>query len=252
MPLRNAHAIVLRTYRVGESDKIVVLFTLEHGKIRGMARAARRPRSRYGSALEVGTEIEVVYFEKPSQELVSVDRCDIVRSRFSRLGDPILATTLGYVTDLADAFAPERDSNPRLYRLLRATIDALAFSPPELAETRARYFEAWLLRLSGFFPVRETCPTCGLRLADEGARYVAQEHRVACRRCLDHGLLMSSATVSFLEDVWKKPPADVPKPDAPFVLKELGDVCHRIMQEQLDRDLKSLRVFEGLLRESPP
>lgn len=250
MPLRNAHAIVLRTYRVGESDKIAVLFTREHGKIRGIARAARRPRSRYGSALEVGTEIEVVYFEKPSQELVSLDRCDIVRSSFARLGDPILATTLGYVTDLADAFAPERDSNPRLYRLLRATIDAL--STPELAETRARYFEAWLLRLSGFFPVRGTCPTCGRPLAAEGARYVSSEHHVSCRRCLDHGLVMSPATVTFLEQVWKKPPAEVPRPDAPMVLKELGDVCHRIMQEQLDRDLKSLRVFEGLLRESVP
>ena len=129
MPLRRALSIVLRSYKVGEADKIVVFLTQEYGKLRGMARAARRPRSRFGASLEMGTEVELTFFEKENRELVSVDRCDIVRSRFSKLGEPILATTLGYVTELIDSFAPEREPNERLYRLLRATIGALAERP---------------------------------------------------------------------------------------------------------------------------
>ena len=57
MPLRHCEAIVLRTYRVGEADKVVVFLTRELGKLRGFAKGARRPRSRFGASLEVGTEV---------------------------------------------------------------------------------------------------------------------------------------------------------------------------------------------------
>ena len=119
MPLRRALSIVLRTYHIGEADKLVVFFSLQYGKLRGVARAARRPRSRFGGSLEIGTEIDLTFFEKEGRELVSLDRCDIVRSRFSQLGEPILASTLGYVTDLVDGFLQEREPNARVYRLLR-------------------------------------------------------------------------------------------------------------------------------------
>lgn len=236
---------------MGESDKIVVFYSVEHGKIRGMAKAARRPRSRFGSSLEVGTEVELVFFEKPSRELVSIDRCDIVCTRFSRLGEPILATTLGYLSDLVDALTPERDPNQRLYRLLRATIGAL--DEPRLAETRARYFEVWLLRLSGLFPLRRTCPSCGRALKETGARYLTEEHRLECGDCLSSGLPLSRETVDFLEDViWKSPPGETLTPESGTVLSELGSLSLRIVQEHLDKELKSHRVFEDMLRRTKP
>lgn len=236
---------------MGESDKIAVFYTVEHGKIRGMAKAARRPRSRFGSSLEVGTEVDLVFFEKPSRELVSVDRCDIVRTRFSRLGEPVLATTLGYLSDLVDALTPERDPNQRIYRLLRATIGSL--DEPQLAETRARYFEVWLLRLSGLFPLRRTCPSCGRALRETGARYLTEEHRLECGDCLGRGLPLSRETVDFLEAVvWRTPPGETLEPESDTVLSELGVVSHRILQEHLDKELRSHRVFEDMLRRTKP
>lgn len=249
MPVRHATSIVIRTYRVGEADKIAVFFTLEYGKIRGLARAARRPRSRFGSALEVGTEIELTFFEKESRELVSVDRCDIVRSRFSALGDPVLAATLGYVSDLADSFAPEREPNKRLYRLLRAVIAALSTS--EAAELQARYFEAWILRLSGIHPVRSRCPGCGRSLAEEGAVYAIEEHQLGCRRCQRSGLSLSPEALRSLEEIWKRPPAEV-QPAPPRALRELGAFHYRLMQEHLEKELRSHQVFEDMLRAGSP
>jgi DNA repair protein RecO (recombination protein O) len=64
MPIRHSEAIVLRTYRVGEADKVVVFLTREHGKIQGLAKGARRPRSRFGGSLEIGTELELTFFER--------------------------------------------------------------------------------------------------------------------------------------------------------------------------------------------
>ena len=246
MPVRRAIATVLRSYKVGETDKIVVFFTLPFGKLRGMARAARRMRSRFGGSLEIGTEVELTFFEKESRELVSVDRCDIVRSRFSELGEPILASTLGYVTDLVDHFALEREANTRLYRLLRATIEALEVDASP--ETKARYFEAWLLRLVGFYPRRKNCPSCGRALADEGARYLAVEHRLECLRCLDSGILLSPRALQYLEVMWKTAPDVLAPPETEEVLRELGSFHYRLMQEQLEKDLKSHQVFEDLLR----
>jgi DNA repair protein RecO (recombination protein O) len=245
MPIRHATSIVIRTHRVGEADKVVVFFTLEYGKLRGMARAARRPRSRFGSSLEVGTEVDLTFFEKEGRELVSVDRCDIVRSRFSQLGDPVLATTLGYVSDLVDSFAPEREPNKRLYRLLRAVIGSL--SAREAAESKARYVEAWLLRLSGLHPYRRQCPSCGRLLAQEGAFYAPEEHRLGCGRCLRSGLSLSPEAVSALEEIWKLSPAALGA-GSPRVLRELGVFHYRLMQEHLERDLKSHHVFEDMLR----
>jgi DNA repair protein RecO (recombination protein O) len=249
MPLRRSKAIILRTYRVGEADKIVVFFTLDLGKIRGMAKGARRPRSRFGGSLELGTEIELTIFEKESSELVSVDRCDIVRSGFRQFGDPILATTLGYVSDLADAFVPEREPNQRIYRLLRAMIASL--SSPSTAETRARYFEAWILRLSGLYPWRRTCVSCGKPLLERGARFSLGERRLACTSCsdvLEEALPISSESLRFLEEVWTRPPEEV-APPRPGVLKELGTFHYRLVQEHVEKELKSHQVLEEMLRE---
>lgn len=247
MPLRRALSIVLRSYKVGEADKLVVFYSREYGKLRGIARAARRPRSRFGASLEVGTEVELTFFEKDNRELVSVDRCDIVRSRFLKLGEPIAASTLGYVTDLVDNFALEREPNKKLYRLLRATVSAIADQPSR--ETRARYFEAWLLRLVGSYPRQKHCPTCGRLLADEGGRYLASEQRLACPRCLGSGISLSSPAVRYLETIWTEPPDSLAPPDPRSVLRELGAFHYRLIQDQLEKDLKSHRVFEEMLRE---
>jgi DNA repair protein RecO (recombination protein O) len=250
MPLRRVAAIVLRSYRVGEADKIVVFFSLEIGKIRGIAKGARRARSRFGGSLEIGNEVELTFFEKEGSDLSSVDRCDIVRSRFSRLGDPILATTLGYITDLSDAFLPERETNKRIYRLLRAAIGAL--SSPETAETVARYFEAWLLRLSGVYPLRRNCPACGKPLQSVGAWFSFEERRLTCRRCREEvprGFPLAPESIAFLEEVWRRPPEELPAA-RPRVLSELREFHYRLMQEHLEKDLKSHQVLEEMLRGS--
>ncbi len=250
MPLRRVLAIVLRTHRVGEADKIAVFFTLELGKVRGIARGARRARSRFGGSLEVGNEVELTFFEKEGSELATVDRCDIVRSRFSRLGDPVVATTLGYFTDLIDAFLPERESNKRIYRLLRAAIGAL--SSPETAETLARYFEAWLLRLSGVYPLRHNCPSCGKPLRSEGAWFSFDDGTFTCRKCRDvvpRGFPLSPSSLGFLDDVWRLPPEEIGAlpSGAPSELREFH---YRLIQEHLEKDLKSHHVLDELLREA--
>jgi DNA repair protein RecO (recombination protein O) len=80
VPLYTAEALVLRTYKLGEADRIVVFLTRDRGKKRGVAKGARRPRSRFVGALEPLTEVRVAYFEKERRELVGLNYAETVRS----------------------------------------------------------------------------------------------------------------------------------------------------------------------------
>jgi DNA repair protein RecO (recombination protein O) len=246
MPLYHSEAIVLRTYRVGEADKIVVFLTRDMGKIRGMAKGARRVKSRFGAGLEIGTEIDLTFFEKEGRELVSVDKCDIIRSGFTNLGDPLLACTLAYFVDLVDAFAPERDPNGKLYRLLSAASAALAGGADHDRVTR--YFEAWLLRLGGLYPRRVNCAACGGVFSQVGARYQVEQHRLVCRRCSEHGVVLSPVTLEYLAVVWREPPQSLPGPRGKQVLGELTVLHQKLIRQQLEKELSSQQVLRDLVR----
>jgi DNA repair protein RecO (recombination protein O) len=172
VPLYTADALILRTYKLGEADRIVVFLTRDRGKKRGVAKGARRPRSRFLGALEPLTEVRVAYFEKERRELVGLNFAEMIRSPLTLVGGPKgppLRTfpgdrrgapsgapesealgCVGYFAELLDEWAQEADADERLYRLGASMLNALAAGAP--VEPLARYFEYWLLRLQGVYP----------------------------------------------------------------------------------------------------
>ena len=149
MPLYTAEALILRTYKLGEADRIVVFLTRDRGKKRGVAKGARRPRSSFTGALEPMTEVRVAYFEKERRELVGLNYAETFRSPLT-LGNPDALGYISYFAELLDEWAQEADADDRLYRLGASMLDALAAGAP--VEALARYFEYWLLRLQGVYP----------------------------------------------------------------------------------------------------
>jgi len=160
VPLHTADALVLRTYKLGEADRIVVFLTRDRGKKRGVAKGARRARSKFMGALEPLTEVRVEYFESERRELVGLNYTETLRSPLS-LGwhapvdgvapvDPEALGYIGYFAELLDEWAQDADADDRLYRLGASMLDALAAGAP--VEPLARYFEYWLLRLQGVYP----------------------------------------------------------------------------------------------------
>ncbi|MGE0591386.1 MAG: DNA repair protein RecO [Vicinamibacterales bacterium] len=152
MPLYTADALILRTYKLGEADRIVVFLTRDRGKRRGVAKGARRQRSPFAGALEPLTEVRVAYFEKEQRELVGLNYAETVRSPLGLAGvDASDALTyVAYFAELLDEWSQESDADERMYRLGASMLDALSSGAP--AEPLARYFEYWLLRLQGLYP----------------------------------------------------------------------------------------------------
>ena len=152
MPLHTTDALILRTYKLGESDRIVVFLTRDRGKKRGVAKNARQSRRRFGGALEPLTYGRVGYFERERRDLV---RLDYVEQRRSPLSAPD-GEALGYAeyfAELIDEWAQESDPSETLYRLGVSMVEAMAKGVP--IEPLARYFEYWLLRLQGVYEERD-------------------------------------------------------------------------------------------------
>lgn len=213
MPLYTAEALVLRTYKLAEADRIVVFLTRDRGKKRGVAPHARRPRSRFNGALEPLTEVRVAYFEKERRELVSLNYAETVRSPLAAANPESLAYS-HYFAELIDAWAADADPDERLFRLGCSSLDALATGVP--ADALARYFECWLLRLQGVYPI---------------------------------DLSLSRGAVAFIDATRQVTPAHVGALAAPArVLRELELKHQALISSHLEKELKSVRVMNELRR----
>ena len=148
MPHYTTDALILRTYKLGESDRIVVFLTRDRGKKRGVAKNARRSRRRFGGALEPLTCGRVGYTERERRDLVLLNYVEPTRSPLFVAGEDALGYA-GYFAELIDEWAQEADPNEALYRLGASMVEAMAAGVPP--EPLARYFEYWLLRVQGVF-----------------------------------------------------------------------------------------------------
>lgn len=125
MPLEKSSAIVIGSFALGESDRVVTFFTRQFGKVRGVAKAARRMKSRFGSALELFTEGELVFFDGGRSDLVQVDHFDITRP-FAVVREDL--ERLGHAAWMAECVArltAERDPSPAMYGLLARGLAAI-------------------------------------------------------------------------------------------------------------------------------
>jgi len=246
MPVYTADALILRTYKLGEADRIVVFLTRDRGKKRGVAKGARRPRSRYMGALEPMTRAGVAYYEREQRELVRLNYVEPVRSPLSACTAEALGH-VGYFAELIDEWAPEAHTDERLFRLGSAMIDAVAAGgSPEIL---ARYFEYWILRLQGVYPGL-ACAACG-SLFERGAGAVMppRDHAFVCRSCAPPGggTVLSPASIAFLHAAARLGPDEAGRaPLAAEAARELETAHRRLMNLHLEKELKSARVIRDM------
>ena len=245
MPLHAAEALILRTYKLGEADRIVVFLTADRGKRRGVAKGARKPKSRFSGGLEPLTRGRVAYFERERRELVRLRYVEPICSPLLSSDVSALAHA-GYFAELIDEWSPEADPSDALFRLGAAAAEALAAGGP--VERLARYFEYWLLRLQGVYPPVDRCGRCAGDLA-VGARLSPGAGMLVCPACepADAGAPLSGAAVAFLRAARSAAPGAL----AEVVLedragRELAAAHRLLIRTHLEKDLKSLRVVREL------
>jgi DNA repair protein RecO (recombination protein O) len=152
MPVRVSEAFILRTYPFQEGDLVVSFFTRDHGRLRGVAKRARRLKSAFGSSLERLSQVQVSYLQKESLELVRIDGCDLVQSQFGLSSDFDAGVVLDYIAEVSEQLLPPAEPNERYFRLLAAVLADLRASGASGVWRTATYFSYWAVRLSGFLP----------------------------------------------------------------------------------------------------
>ncbi|MGC2109253.1 MAG: DNA repair protein RecO [Candidatus Korobacteraceae bacterium] len=186
MPLKQSEAIVLRTYPLREADLLVTLFTRAEGKIKGVARSAKRSKRRFGGALEPATWVRAYYDDREGRELARLDSCDILESPLSGELDYPRVVALEHVAETLDELLPDREANDAIFRLAVSVLLQLRSGEIWLPLT---YFQLWLVRLVGFLPELSECIACGAALNGSQAFYHAMADGLMC---VQHKRLASS------------------------------------------------------------
>jgi DNA repair protein RecO (recombination protein O) len=158
---KQSEALILRTYPFHEADLLVTLFTRSEGKIRGVAKAAKRSKRRFGGALELLTHVVAHWEEKEKQELARLDSCDIIASPLAAPLNYPRAAALSYVAEVIDQLLPDREPSDDIFRL---TLSVLRHLQADAIWMPLTYFDLWIVRLIGLLPDLSQCAACGISL----------------------------------------------------------------------------------------
>jgi DNA repair protein RecO (recombination protein O) len=242
MLLKESEAIVLRTYPLREADLLVTLFTRAEGKVRGVARSAKKSRRRFGGALEPLTYVRVHYEDRERQELARLDSCEVLESPLASEVTYSRAVALAHVAELLDELLPDREPNDAVFRLALAVLAGLRGSDLWLPIT---YFELWMTRLMGYMPELSECMVCGRTLNGSRAFFHALADGLVCED--DKRLASSemSAESRILAAQMFRAPLDS-FDDAPWPKAQAGDL-RKFLIQTLQRHIEKKLVTAGML-----
>ena len=242
MALRESEAIVLRTYPMREADLLVTLFTRMEGKVRGVARSAKKSKRRFGGALEPMTYVRAFYDVKERQELARLDACEVLESPMASEVSYARAVGLAHVAELLDELLPDREANDAVFRLTLSVLHVMTGPEVWMPVT---YFELWMTRLVGFMPELTECIVCGRALEGGRAYFHALADGLMCvgdKRLASSelstesrelaGLMFRAPVESFVGMPWPK---------------ALGADLRKFLVQILQRNIEKKLVTAGML-----
>lgn len=237
---RVSEAIILRSYPFQEADLVVSFLTRDQGKLRGVARRARRPKSPFGAGLERLSQVRVAYFQRPARELVNLDSCELICSQFGLAGDYGASVALDYLAEVTDQLLPPAEPNERYFRLLNAVLDHLRSGEPGSLWRAVTYFTLWAVRLSGFLPEVGVCAGCGAGL--QGGAFFTRGRPgllcASCRRTITGAAELSEASRGVALSMQRLPVSQVEPGEWPREMA--GDLREYLIQQiesQIERKL---------------
>lgn len=201
MPQHTTQAIVLRTTDYAESDRIVSLYSRDFGKLRGIAKGAKKSLRRFGSSLEPFTLNDVSFSDRETHGLVRLERCLIVRA-YPGIAVSVKRLALGsYLLELAEALTPEKEPHPEVFDLLVFFIELL--TDRDFREELLRFFELRLFGCLGYQPQLYRCMLCREPFdVRQAYGFSIRRGGIVCPRCaggVPELLALSNGTIRLLQ-----------------------------------------------------
>jgi len=233
--------VVLRTYKLGEADRIVVFLTEDNGKVRAVAKGVRKTMSKFGARLEPMSHVKLLLYR--GKELDIVSQAESVEALAPMLSSLDRASQGIAVLEAADQLALEREPNPQLYRMVVGVLRTIADRPAPLV-VPAFYWK--LLSAEGLRPELDVCVRCGESPEDGAVELVAfdlEEGGTLCRSCRSGGPISAPALDLLRMILGGRLNDALAAPDSPAT-HEVGVLATRALEHHIERRLKTVAMFE--------
>lgn len=186
MPARETEAIILKTFPLGEADRLVSFLGRSSGRIRGVAAGARRLKNRFGSTLEVLSHVQIWYVERETRDLVRIQQTDLLESFHRAQSDYGLSTGLAVISEISELVLPEYEVSEPMFRLILLAVQEIE----RTSEWRLplSYFAFWTVRLGGWLPRFDRCASCEKPFGEKPAFCGAHHSGLYCENCGKPGM----------------------------------------------------------------
>jgi DNA repair protein RecO (recombination protein O) len=238
-------AVVLRTYKLGEADRIVVLLTAEHGKVRAVAKGVRKTKSRFGARLEPMSHVRLLLYRSRAANdpsaLDIVSQAESVEPLSPMLASLDRASQGMAVLEAADQLALEREPNEQLYRMVVGALRTIAARPSPLV-VPAFYWK--LLAAEGLRPEVDACVRCG----EDGSEtplvaFDLDEGGALCRACRS-GVPVTAPALELLRAILGGRLNEALAAPESAASHEVAALATKALEHHLERRLRAVAMFE--------
>ena len=244
MPARETEAIILKTFPLGEADRLVSFLGRASGRVRGVAAGARRVKNRYGSTLEVLSHVQIWYVEKETRELVRIQKCDLLESFHKAQSNYELSTALAVISETAELVLPDHEVAEAMFRLILLTVREIERTGNWALPLS--YFAFWTVRLGGWLPRFDRCSVCGTALGNGAAYHAPWESGLLCEKCRRTGMKALRTEARQLAERFTRLRLDqVESQDiSSIALHQLREAALDWIEHHGDRKLKTRQLLE--------
>jgi len=232
--------VVLRTYKLRESDRIVVFHTAENGKVRAVAKGVRKTKSKFGARLEPMSHVSLLLYR--GRELDIVSQAEAVEPLSPMLSSLDRASQGLAAIEAVDQLSLEREPNPQLYRMLVGVLRTIASTPSPL-NVAGFYWK--LLANEGVRPELDQCVRCGEGETDtQLVAFDLNEGGVLCRSCRSGQAISPGALAILREILGGQLVRALAREESPLT-HEVSSMATRALEFHIERRLKAVAMFES-------
>lgn len=245
MAQRATEAIILRSYPLGEADRLVSFYSRQLGRMRGVAAGAKRTKTKFGGALEPLTYVRIWFAEKETRDLVRIQQCEVIESPLEAHGDYQCSVSLGLLAEVTEGVQPEREPSDPVFRLLLLAVrEIVRRRQPQLA---VLYFCLWSVRLAGWLPQFQKCGKCGRAVGEGTSAYASAVHpELLCAQCRLPGMrVLSAMGISAAREMLQAKLEDLAQRGWPAGKgRDLLVFLLDVVEHQMERKLKTRTLLE--------
>lgn len=246
MPARETEAIILKTFALGEADRLVSFLGRTSGRMRGVAAGARRIKNRYGSTLELLAHVQLWYVERETRDLVRIQQAELLESFNKAQSDYELSTSLALVSETVELVLPEHEPSEPMFRLILLTVREVERRGNGILPLS--YFAFWTVRLAGWLPRFDACADCGRAFGTKPAYQSSVFPGLYCDEHRRPGMKPVSNDARHLAEIFTKERLDKLDTalDSQSWARELREAALNWIEHHTERKLTTRELLETL------